>query len=245
MPECATGDDQRTADARRRSRRSPAPLLVLLIRRNLLFAASPAAAPSPPRQPSSSAAVQDLFTRPDETSSVDDQVILGERVEILEDTAGFARVRTAAGEIAWIPERALRRGEAAAPADAKIARVTSNFAHVYATPSFTKQKPLLTAPVGATMVLRDFLEGEERRRRRVDSWVRVACRMGASDSSRAATLPSSLSKKISLFLFVLPPTGSPSASASSARRTRGAARRLSGSTARGSCRGSSASTACF
>ncbi len=112
------------------------------------------------------AAVQDLFTRPDETSSVDDQVILGERVEILEDTAGFARVRTAAGEVAWIPERALRRGDA--PAAAKIARVTSNFAHVYATPSFTKQKPLLNAPVGATMF---FLEGEEK-----DGfeWVRVA-----------------------------------------------------------------------
>ena len=43
------------------------------------------------------AAIQDLFTRPDETSPVDDQVILGERVEILEDASGFARVRTAAG----------------------------------------------------------------------------------------------------------------------------------------------------
>jgi beta-lactamase class A len=115
------------------------------------------------------AAVQDLFTRPDETSSVDDQVILGERVEILEDTAGFARVRTAAGEVAWIPERALRRGDA--PAAAKVARVTSNFAHVYATPSFTKQKPLLTAPVGAQMIFSDFLEGKEDE---TYSWVRVS-----------------------------------------------------------------------
>jgi beta-lactamase class A len=115
------------------------------------------------------AAVQDLFTRPDETSSVDDQVILGERVEILEDTAGFARVRTAAGEVAWIPERALRRGDA--PAAAKVARVTSNFAHIYATPSFTKQKPLLTAPVGAQMIFSDFLEGKEDE---TYSWVRVS-----------------------------------------------------------------------
>jgi beta-lactamase class A len=115
------------------------------------------------------AAVQDLFTRPDETSSVDDQVILGERVEILEDTAGFARVRTAAGEVAWIPERALRRGDA--PAAAKVARVTSNFAHVYATPSFTKQKPLLTVPVGAQMIFSDFLEGKEDE---TYSWVRVS-----------------------------------------------------------------------
>ncbi len=123
------------------------------------------ASPATPSAPSRTAvvvnAVQDLFTRPDETSPVDDQVILGERVEILEDAAGFARVRTAAGEIAWIPERALRRGETEPGAAAKIARVTSNFAHVYATPSFTKQKPLLTVPVGATMGVEEFLEGKK------------------------------------------------------------------------------------
>src|ERR1019366_9195504 len=67
------------------------------------------------------AAVQDLYVRPDETSSVVDQVILGERVEILEDAAGFARVRTAAGEVAWIPESALRPGDAPAPAGAEAA----------------------------------------------------------------------------------------------------------------------------
>ena len=119
------------------------------------------------------AAVQDLYARPDETSSVDDQVILGERVEILEDTAGFARVRTAAGEVAWIPERALRRGEAPAAAGAKVARVTSNFAHIYPTPSFTEQKPLLTVPVGATMSFLDFLEGKEKEDAGF-SWVRVS-----------------------------------------------------------------------
>lgn len=111
------------------------------------------------------APVQDLFTKPDETSSVDDQVILGDRVTVLEDAAGFARVRTAAGEVAWIPERALRRGDApqAPEPGAKVARVTSNFAHVYAAPSFTKQRPLFTAPVGAGMEIEDFFEGKEGR----------------------------------------------------------------------------------
>src|SRR5450830_1446650 len=121
------------------------------------------------------AAVQDLFTRPDETSSVDDQVILGERVEILEDAAGFAKVKTAAGEVAWIPERSLRRGDA--PTPMKVARVTSNLAHVYASPSFTRQKPLLTAPVGATVVSSDFLEGKEGD---ATSWVRVSLPDGRS-----------------------------------------------------------------
>ncbi len=145
-------------------------LALLSFEENLLSASSPVS-PSPPKA-AVVTAVQDLFMRPDETSPVDDQVILGERVEILEDAPGFAKVRTAAGEVAWIPERALRRGEGAARAGAKVARVTSNFAHVYATPSFTAQKPLLTAPIGATMVFSDFLEGEEKEAT-VYSWVRI------------------------------------------------------------------------
>jgi beta-lactamase class A len=146
-----------------------------------LRAASPAAPAPQATTAVVVAAVQDLFVRPDETSSVDDQAILGDRVTVLEDAAGFAKVRTTAGEVAWIPERALRRGAGAeAPAKgAKVARVTSNFAHVYASPSFTKQKPLLTAPVGARMEVEDFLEGEEGkeptagRATDVYSWVRV------------------------------------------------------------------------
>jgi beta-lactamase class A len=131
-------------------------------------------------------AVQDLFVRPDETSSVDDQVILGDRVTVLEDAAGFAKVRTTAGEVAWIPERALRRGEAAAPAGAKVVRVTSNFAHVYSSPSFTRSRPLFSVPVGARMI---FLEGEEK-----DGfeWARVALpdgRMGFIASRDVSLLP--------------------------------------------------------
>ncbi len=154
-------------DSRPASRRAPpsgfvlAAAFVLVSFAEISLSATPATASAPSRTAVVVSAVQDLFTRPDETSPVDDQVILGEHVEILEDAAGFARVRTAAGEIAWIPERALRRGETEPGATAKIARVTSNFAHVYATPSFTKQKPLLTVPVGATMVVEEFLEGKK------------------------------------------------------------------------------------
>jgi beta-lactamase class A len=146
-----------------RHARALAAALLLFSFEEISLSASPAAPPAPPKTSVVVAAVQDLFVRPDETSSVDDQAILGDRVTVLEDAAGFARVRTAAGEVAWIPERALRRGAGAeAPAAGnKVARVTSNFAHVYASPSFTKQKPLLTAPVGATMGFSDFLEGKK------------------------------------------------------------------------------------
>src|SRR5262249_23081014 len=131
-------------------------------------------------------AVQDLYVRPDETSPVDDQAIVGDRVTILEDAAGFAKVKTAAGNTAWIPERALRRlaGASAAAKLARVAHVTSNFAHVYASPSFERQKPLLTAPVGANLEEieeKDFLEGKEEgrgagkgpRAESDASWVRV------------------------------------------------------------------------
>ncbi|MGZ6972195.1 MAG: NlpC/P60 family protein, partial [Thermoanaerobaculia bacterium] len=187
-------------DSRPASRCTPpsgfvlAAAFVLVSFAEISLSATPATPSAPPRTAVVVSAVQDLFTRPDETSPVDDQVILGEHVEILEDAAGFARVRTAAGEIAWIPERALRRGETEPGAAAKIARVTSNFAHVYATPSFTKQKPLLTVPVGATMVVEEFLEGKKSGDAGY-SWARVRLpdgRIGfvaGEDVSLSPTLP--------------------------------------------------------
>jgi beta-lactamase class A len=169
--------------ASRAARNAPLAAVALSLfsfKASLLFASFPETSPAPQKTAVVTAAIQDLFMRPDETSPVDDQVILGERVEILEDASGFARVRTAAGEVAWIPERALRRGEAAAPADAKVARVTSNFAHVYASASFTKLKPLLTAPVGATMAFSDSLEGKEGGASETYSWVKVLLPDGRS-----------------------------------------------------------------
>ncbi|MFI5182106.1 MAG: serine hydrolase [Thermoanaerobaculia bacterium] len=135
----------------------------------LLAGMAPAAPPPAPAVVT--AATEYLHVRPDETSPVDDQVILGERVTVLEDAAGFGKVRTAAGKIAWIPERALRRGDPPPVAGAKLARVTSNFAHIYSSPSFTKARPLLSAPVGARMDFLDFLEGKEGESY---SWVHVA-----------------------------------------------------------------------
>ena len=142
------------------------PLAGLLV--PFLLGALPPEAPSgaPPAPAVVTAGIENLYARPDETGPVESQAILGERVVVLEQTAGFAKVRTADGNRAWIPERSLRRGDL--PKPDRVARVTSNFAHVYTTPSFTRQKPLLTAPVGARMI---FLERDEK-----DGfeWVRVA-----------------------------------------------------------------------
>ena len=137
----------------------------------LLLAALPPEAPSgaSPSHAVVTAGIENLYAGPDETGPVDSQAILGERVVVLEQTAGFAKVRTADGNTAWIPERALRRGDL--PKPDRVARVTSNFAHVYSSPSFTAARPLLTAPVGARMGVSHFLEGKGDESY---SWVHVA-----------------------------------------------------------------------
>jgi beta-lactamase class A len=109
-------------------------------------------------------AVENLYARPDETSPVDNQAILGEPLEILETTAGFARARTISGNVAWIPERAIRRG---AELIGRVAEVASNTAHVYSTPSFTEARPLLTVPLGARMTVAETLD------RNGHAWVRA------------------------------------------------------------------------
>ncbi|HQR46284.1 MAG TPA: serine hydrolase, partial [Thermoanaerobaculia bacterium] len=132
------------------------------------------------------AATENLYARPDETGPVDSQAILGEPLQALETTAGFARVRTADGNTAWIPERSIRRGAPTPPPTGRVARVTSNFAHVYASPSFTAARPLLTAPVGSRM---GFLEREERAG---FSWMRVSLpdgRVGFVAQPDVALLP--------------------------------------------------------
>ena len=168
-----------------RATRSAA-LAALLVLALLPGPAPGAAGSAPPVSAVVIAGTENLYVRPDETGPVDSQAVLGERVEVLEDAAGFARVRTADGNVAWIPERSLRRGDAPPAVGSKVARVTSNFAHVYSSPSFTRARPLLTAPVGARMT---FLEGEER-----DGfeWVRVALpdgRVGYVAGPDVAPLP--------------------------------------------------------
>lgn len=111
------------------------------------------------------AAIQNLYARPDETSPVETQAILGDAVDVLEETAGFARVRTEEGLVAWIPGGSLRRGPVEVPR--RVAEVTSPLAHVYRDPSFISMRPLLTAPLGALVAA-----GEELSVNGYD-WVRV------------------------------------------------------------------------
>ena len=129
-----------------------------------LFAASAAPALVPAKAVVSDP-VANLYERPDETSPVDDQAVLGESVDVQEETTGFARVTTADGNTAWIPERSIRRGAAAQGRPFEIA---SPWAHLYATPDFTRARPLLTAPLGARVAVEEGVTSEGH------GWWRVA-----------------------------------------------------------------------
>jgi hypothetical protein len=100
--------------------------------------------------------VENLYLRPDTTSPVEDQVVLGESVEVLEETAGFARVRAEDGEIAWLPLAAFRRGTY--EPSSGFAEVISPIAHVYREPDVTLSRPLLTAPLGSRLRVLETLE---------------------------------------------------------------------------------------
>lgn len=109
-------------------------------------------------------AVEPLLSEPSEESSVVSQATLGMGVEVLEEpppaARGFCKVRTPEGYEGWIVVAALRRArdsEAAyaepprSAADQKVCEVIAVRAHVYASPSFSKGRPLLTVPMGTRL----------------------------------------------------------------------------------------------
>ena len=116
----------------------------------------PARAEAVPARPAVvSGAVENVTVRPDATAEVDDQVILGESVEALEETAGFTKVRCPSGTVGWVDARALVRDPKARYGTPY--EVSSNEANLYREPSFTSSRPLLTAPLAARLdVVRTF-----------------------------------------------------------------------------------------
>jgi beta-lactamase class A len=130
-------------------------LLVLLS----VSSASPAiCADAPARGAVVAGAIENVHVRPDATAEVDDQVILGESVEVLEETAGFTKVLCPSGTVGWVEARALVRGAKAGYGTRY--EVASNAAHLYRDPSFQSSRPLLTAPLAARLdVVRTFEEG--------------------------------------------------------------------------------------
>jgi cell wall-associated NlpC family hydrolase len=86
--------------------------------------------------------VASMYSAPSESADVVSQAILGSNVELVEQRAGWIKVRTADQYQGWMPAASLREGKASGP----LVKIGSLFANLYQEPDATKHQPLLTVP---------------------------------------------------------------------------------------------------
>jgi cell wall-associated NlpC family hydrolase len=93
--------------------------------------------------------VANIHSRPSEEADVVSQSIYASNLRVLEEQAGWAKVRTADDYTGWIPlssVRWLEAGEKLYASSGRVAEVESLFASIYREPDVTKHQPLLTVP---------------------------------------------------------------------------------------------------
>ena len=124
---------------------------VLLLAAFLLLDQAPAAT----REGVVVAAVENMYSAPDDAVDVVTQATLGQIVEVLETSGAFARVRTPDRYEGWLPLTSLREyPDAAAPRYARAGRVvevTALMANLYREPSVTKSRPRVQAPLATRL----------------------------------------------------------------------------------------------
>jgi SH3-like domain-containing protein len=106
--------------------------------------------------------VVSMHSAPSQSADVVSQAILGSNVELMEEQAGWIRVRTADRYLGWMPAASvgkLRQGEA----PGRTAKVESLFANLYREADVTKNEPLLTVPFEARLEVVAEPEAEGRR----------------------------------------------------------------------------------
>lgn len=89
--------------------------------------------------------VSNMYSKPSQDADVVSQAIYGANVELLEQSNGWAHVRTADDYTGWIALPELRPGPAYG-VNGRVAEVMSQFAHIYREADVTKHAPLLTVP---------------------------------------------------------------------------------------------------
>ncbi len=109
--------------------------------------------------------VANVLGEPKADAAVEDQAILGERLEASRTEGGFAYVKLRSGTRGWVETSALRPAPTAEPGEPF--EVSSSLAHVYRTPDFTTSAPLATLPFGASLSVVRSLEKERRTWREV------------------------------------------------------------------------------
>jgi hypothetical protein len=101
--------------------------------------------------------VENLYSAPDESKDVVSQATLGQTVELLETTNGYARVRTPDRYEGWLPGAAMREyaesGAARYASAGRVAEVVSLMANVYREPDVTSARPRLQAPLSTRLEL--------------------------------------------------------------------------------------------
>lgn len=143
--------------------RAACPAELLAARQKLL--AAPAAA-------AINVAVTDLLERPDPSSPVADQALLGEPVKVLATPAsGAADCALPAGRFVQVETEARYRGYVAVSAlvprpgepyrSGPLLRVISRFANVYPQPDLTKSNPSLVLPLGVAVRPASARAGQE------------------------------------------------------------------------------------
>jgi SH3-like domain-containing protein len=98
--------------------------------------------------------VANMYSRPNEEADVVSQAIYASHIGIIEERAGWARVRTADEYAGWMPTTAFKRlgnGERPYASSGRAAQVASLFANLYREHSVTKHQPLLTVPFETTL----------------------------------------------------------------------------------------------
>ncbi len=109
--------------------------------------------------------VANMYSRPSEDTDIVSQAIYASNIAIIEEQAGWARVRTADEYTGWMPDAAfkrLRAGERAYAESGRVAQVTSLFANIYREPSVTRHQPLLIVPFETKLEVIREDDGAER-----------------------------------------------------------------------------------
>ncbi len=93
--------------------------------------------------------VADMYSKPSADADVVSQAIYGANVAVLEESNGWAHIRTGDDYTGWTPLADLRSGPAYATG--RAAEVVNLFAHVYREASLTKHAPIVTVPFEARL----------------------------------------------------------------------------------------------
>jgi hypothetical protein len=110
--------------------------------------------------------VANMYSGPSPEKDVVSQAIYATNVAILEERAGWARVRTPDQYLGWMSASDFRRGEPYAESG-RVAQVASLFANLYRETDITKHRPLLTVPFEARLEVIAEPPSDDRR------WIQV------------------------------------------------------------------------